>query len=161
MKLPTILTILVAAAPALALAETHDDKAAQTAPAFLPTGVKLVGVEQSTEIRTFPEQEASRGDQKVRKETVVGVNALDRVWTTEAAYADTVRAIDAKVGTGGIQLIAKTVTPTTTAWNLQLPDGHISNAIVRNTQPTTIETVQLVSTQTTTHGATPPGASGK
>ncbi|MDB4970236.1 MAG: hypothetical protein JWN44_5925 [Myxococcales bacterium] len=128
----------------------NDTQSSQTPPAgatvkrILPSDAKLVGATQATEVRTLPEQSATNGTQtsKVQKEALVGVHAVDSVWTTKQPYAKTVNQIDQKLKGEGVEPIVKTITESATAWNMRMPDGHISNVVVRNTQPTTIETVQ-------------------
>jgi hypothetical protein len=111
---------------------------------LLPKDAKLVGAVESTDIRAFPEQMAKGAQQSanIEKEGVVGVGGIDRVWTTKAAYKRTVSQLDQKLKGEGIEPIAKTTTQSSTAWNVRMPDGHIANLVVRNTQPTTIESVQ-------------------
>jgi hypothetical protein len=166
MKIGFVVGAALALAPAMALADqpqnqpqhqneqqmkqgAQGDKASDqatedtTSQRILPKDAKLVGATQSTELRSFPEQEATNGKQsgQIQKEAVVGVGALDRVWTTKQPYQQTVKHIDQKLKGEGIEPIAKTTTQSATAWNLRMPDGHISNVVVRNTQPTTIESV--------------------
>lgn len=111
---------------------------------LLPKDAKLVGAVESADIREFPEQRAAKAQKtgNVEKEDVVGVGALDRVWTTKQPYKQAVSQFDQKLKGEGIQPIAKTTTQSSTAWNVRMPDGHIANVVVRNTQPTTIEAVQ-------------------
>jgi hypothetical protein len=115
-----------------------------TAKKLLPKDAKLIGSVEQAEVRAFPEQmsDTAKSTGKVEKEGVVGVGALDRVWTTKQAYKTTVSQLDRKLKGEGIEPIAKTTTTSATAWNVRMPDGHIANLVVRNTQPTTIETVQ-------------------
>ena len=111
---------------------------------LLPKDAKLVGAVESTDIRAFPEQMSKSAKQSanIEKEGVVGVGGIDRVWTTKEAYKRTVSQLDQKLKGEGIEPIAKTTTQSSTAWNVRMPDGHIANLVVRNTQPTTIESVQ-------------------
>jgi hypothetical protein len=140
-------------APAVGLAEDtsanandpQDQGAGVTTQKLLPKDAALVGSVTSTEVRAFPEQMGKgEGNAKIEKEAVVGVGALDRTWTTRQTYTKTVSYLDQQVKQAGIEPIAKTTTRSATAWNLRMPDGHIANVVVRNTQPTTIEAVQLM-----------------
>ena len=109
---------------------------------LLPKDAKLVGTVESTDVRAFPEQMSKAQSANIEKEGLVGVGALDRVWTTKQSYKQTVSHLDQKMKGEGIEPIAKTTTQSSTAWNMRMPDGHIANVVVRNTQPTTIEAVQ-------------------
>lgn len=115
-----------------------------TAQKLLPKDAKLIGSVESADIREFPEQMGENAKQtgNIEKEGVVGVGGIDRVWTTKEPYKRTVSQLDQKLKGEGIQPIAKTTTQSSTAWNVRMPDGHIANLVVRNTQPTTIESVQ-------------------
>ena len=118
---------------------------------LLPKDAKLVGEVQATEVRAFPDQMGAKGEQasNIEKEDLVGANAVDRVWTTKQNYRSAVRSFDQKLKGEGIQPIAKTTTQSSTGWNVRMPDGHIANVVVRNTQPTTIEAIQASSGSTT------------
>ncbi len=109
---------------------------------LLPKDAKLVGSVESADVRAFPEQMSKATSGNIEKEGVVGVGALDRVWTTKQSYHQAVNRLDQTLKGEGIQPIAKTTTQSSTAWNVRMPDGHIANMVVRNTQPTTIEAVQ-------------------
>jgi hypothetical protein len=115
-----------------------------TAQKLLPKDAKLVGSVESTDIRAFPEQVGTKSPQSagIAKEEVVGVGGIDRVWMTKQPYRQAVSQLDQKLKGEGIQPIAKTTTQSSTAWNMRMPDGHVANVVVRNTQPTTIEAVQ-------------------
>jgi hypothetical protein len=163
MRLPLVMGAALMLAPAVALADetqpsrdnpsatsdtgsnaTADQGAGMTTQKLLPKDVTLVGSVATTEVRTFPEQMGKgEGNAKIEKENVVGVGALDRTWTTKQTYNKTVSYLEQQVKEAGIEPIAKTTTRSATAWNLRMPDGHIANVVVRNTQPTTIEAVQL------------------
>jgi opacity protein-like surface antigen len=121
---------------------------------LLPKDAKLVGTVQSTDMRAFPEQ-MGKGEQatKIQKEAVVGVGALDRVWTTKQSYKQVVNHLDQKLKGEGIEALAKTTTQSSTAWNVRMPDGHIANLVVRNTQPTTIESAQAAAVMGTVTGS--------
>jgi len=140
-----VAAIIIAATPAVALAQGNSD-ATNARPRFLPDDATLVGAAEGTEVRTFPEQlgpRAGNNAAQVQKEEVQNVGAIDRVWTTKSSYQDSVKAVDQKLASAGDKQLAKTTTSCSTAWNLRTPDGHIANVIVRNTQPTTIETEQI------------------
>jgi hypothetical protein len=49
---------------------------------------------------------------------------------------------DAMIKDGTATQLSRTVTKTSTAWELRLTGGARESVIVRNTRPTTIETVQ-------------------
>lgn len=124
---------------------------------LLPKDAKLVGAVESADVREFPEQRSEQAKQssRIEKEGVVGVGALDRVWTTRQSYKQTVSHFDQKLKGEGIEPIAKTTTQSSTAWNVRMPDGHIANVVVRNTQPTTIESVQVAAMLGTMTGQQP------
>jgi hypothetical protein len=149
MKIGIVFGAALAFAPAIALANNPPSSTTTqaqdvTAQRLLPKDAKLVGTVESTDIRAFPEQMAKSEKQSanIEKEGVVGVGGIDRVWTTKEAYKRTVSQLDQKLKGEGIEPIAKTTTQSATAWNVRMPDGHIANLVVRNTQPTTIEAVQ-------------------
>jgi hypothetical protein len=165
MRIGIVLGAALAFAPALALADqtqnqnppaqtqnqnqpqTQNQNQAQnpsemTTQRLLPKDAKLVGTVESTDVRAFPEQMSKAQSANIEKEGLVGVGALDRVWTTKQSYHQTVSRLDQNLKGEGIQPIAKTTTQSSTAWNMRMPDGHIANVVVRNTQPTTIEAVQ-------------------
>jgi len=164
MKIGIVFGAALAFAPAIALADnqagqnqppssqTQDQTQGQTqgqtqdvtTQRLLPKDAKLVGTVESADVRAFPEQMAKTGQKpaNIEKEGVVGVGGIDRVWTTKTAYKRTVTQLDQKLKGEGIEPIAKTTTQSSTAWNVRMPDGHIANLVVRNTQPTTIESVQ-------------------
>jgi hypothetical protein len=107
----------------------------------LPSGSKLVGSVQAGELRAFPEMNKDKG---MQTQDIVSMGALDRVYETKRSYKDAVGYFDSMVKDGSATELSRTVTRTTTGWQLQLPDGNAQNIVVRNTQPTTIETVQAV-----------------
>jgi len=166
MRLSVIVGSALLLAPSLAMANDNDttsstaprqtqqqgttatrDNAQQdlTTRRLLPKDAKLVGSVEATEVRAFPEQMGkSERASGVEKEGLAGASGLDRVWTTKQAYTQTVGQLDQKLKNEGIEPMAKTTTPSSTAWNVRMPDGHIANVIVRNTKPTTIESVQAV-----------------
>lgn len=160
MKIGIVLGAALALAPAMALAQqgqtqpqtqpqtqnqsstAQSQKQDVTTQKLLPKDAKLVGTVESTDVRAFPEQMTKEQGANLEKEALVGVGALDRVWTTKQSYHQAVSQFDQKLKGEGIQPIAKTTTQSSTAWNVRMPDGHIANVVVRNTQPTTIESVQ-------------------
>jgi hypothetical protein len=144
MKIGIVLGAALAFAPAIALANNQGQSQDVTTQRLLPKDAKLVGTVESTDIRAFPEQMAKTSQQSanVEKEGVVGVAGIDRVWATKEPYKRTVSQLDQNLKGEGIAPIAKTTTQSSTAWNVRMPDGHIANLVVRNTQPTTIEAVQ-------------------
>jgi hypothetical protein len=107
----------------------------------LPAGARLVGTAQVDEVRAFPEMN-KRKPESVHTEDVVAVGALDRVYETAQSYQDAIGYFDALVKSGAATQRSRTVTRTATSWELQLLDGKLQNIVVRNTQPTTIETVE-------------------
>ena len=106
--------------------------------AMVPTGAKLVGSTSAAEVRAFPEMSKT----KTAEEEVVGARAVDRVYETNKSYKNTVGYFDKMVKNGRAEQMQRTVTRTATGWSLKLPDGTIQNVVVRNTRPTTIETVK-------------------
>lgn len=112
---------------------------AQMGTKILPTGAKLVGSASAAEVRTFPEMSKTKG---MTAEETVGARAIDRVYETNKPYKQTVAHFDKMVKSGQAEQMERTVTKTATGWSLKMPDGTVQNVVVRNTQPTTIETVQ-------------------
>lgn len=109
--------------------------------AIVPTGAKLIGTASAAEVREFPEMTKNKN---VTSEDIVGARALDRVFETHKSYKQTVGYYDKMVKNGSAEQIERTTTKTATAWSLKMPDGKVQNVVVRNTQPTTIETVQAL-----------------
>lgn len=107
----------------------------------LPTGVRLVGTAQVNEVRAFPEMNKIKHS---ATEDIVSAGAIDRTYETGQSYKDAVDYFDGMVKKGSATALSRTVTKTTTGWELQLGDGSMQNIVVRNTKPTTIETVQAV-----------------
>jgi hypothetical protein len=107
----------------------------------LPTGVKLVGSAQVDEVRAFPEMNKTKHS---ATEDIVAAGAVDRTYETGQSYKDAVNYFDGVVKKGSATELSRTVTKTTTGWQLQLGDGSMQNIVVRNTKPTTIETIQAV-----------------
>ncbi len=179
MKIGIVLGAALAFAPAVALAQTNQaqqrnqqqmqnqqmiQNQAQkqnqqdlTTQKLLTKDAKLVGSVESAEVRAFPEQMSKSSSQNIEKEGLVGVGALDRVWTTKQSYRQTVSSFDSKLNGEGIEPIAKTTTQSSTAWNVRMPDGHIANVVVRNTQPTTIESMQAAEVVGTMNENAQPG----
>ncbi len=143
MKRTTLFGAALLFAPCLAFGAPSSG---QHAPSVvqMPPKVSLVGESEVDEIRQFPELQR-QGTNKMEKEKTVGVAAIDRVYSTRQDYNDTVGFFDRQFGQTGYQTLARTVTPSATAWSVRRPDGGVANAIVRNTSPTTIETIEAVS----------------
>ncbi len=129
--------------PAMGSASERQSAPDVTLKRLLPSDAKLVGAVETTEIRAFPEQVGTSNQKasNLQKEDVVGVGALDRMWTTKMTYRDAVSHFDRSLKDENIQPIAKTTTVSSTAYNVRMPDRHIVNVVVRNTQPTTIESL--------------------
>jgi hypothetical protein len=73
------------------------------------------------------------------------IAATDSVYTTDKSYEDTVKFIDEQAHKGpGLEQLRRTVIPTATGWTLKLASGQREHIIVRNTQPTSIETLVAV-----------------
>jgi hypothetical protein len=107
--------------------------------AKLPSGARLIATSQLDEVRSFPEQSK---DKHVRTEDTVGMGAVDNVYETDRAYKDAVGYYDGMVKDGALTEVSRKTTRTSTAWELKMKGGAYENVIVRNTRPTTIETVQ-------------------
>lgn len=124
----------------VALANNQDSSkgALQMAPAKVPSGAKLIGSTSTTEVRSFPEL----APKSTENTQLVGARAVDQVYEAKKSYKDTVSFYDQLVKSGQADQLRRTVTRTSTGWMLQLPDGTLENVVVRNTQPTTIETVK-------------------
>jgi hypothetical protein len=132
----------------VALANNNDDTTGtmgqqqeqqESTQVMVPTGAKLVGSTSATEVRTFPEMSKNKSTTPI-----VGARAVDRVYETSKPYKTTVGYFDKLVKNGDAERLQRTVTKTATAWSLKMPDGTIQNVVVRNTKPTTIETVKAV-----------------
>jgi hypothetical protein len=109
----------------------------------LPSGAKLIGTSEVKEVRAFPEMsKATHKNVNKRMEDIVAAGAVDNVYETKQGYKDAVGFFDAMIKNGSATQTSRTVTRTATGWELQLSDGSMRNIIVRNTQPTTIETIQ-------------------
>jgi hypothetical protein len=124
----------------------------------LPAGARLVGTAQVDEVRAFPEMNRRRPE-SVHTEDLVAAGAVDRVYETAQPYAEAVAWLDATVARSQARLLSRTVTSTATSWELRLSDGTLQNVAVRNTQPTTIETVAgaaAVAREPVPHATTPP-----
>jgi len=66
------------------------------------------------------------------------------VYETDRVYKDAVGYYDGMVKGGTVTEVSRKATRTSTAWELKTPSGAYENVIVRNTRPTTIETVRAV-----------------
>jgi hypothetical protein len=107
----------------------------------MPSGAKLIGTSSAMEIRAFPELNKNKmatGDE------LTGAKAVDRAYETNKSYKDTVSHFDKMVKDGQATQMDRTTTKSTTAWSLRMTDGTMVNVVVRNTQPTTIETMQAM-----------------
>jgi hypothetical protein len=107
----------------------------------VPAGARLVGTAQLDEVRDFPETNRRRRESVHTEDLVAAGAVVDRVYETAQPYAGAVAWFDAEVERGRARLLSRTVTRTATSWELRLPDGTLQNVAVRNTRPTTIETV--------------------
>jgi len=116
----------------------------------LPAGAMLIGTSAVTEIRAFPEQMQAAKGSGAEVETTVGVKGVDRVYQTDATYADVVSFYDRKFGN-----VDRTATPTTTTWSVQRADWKPGRLAVRNTNPTTIEVIAVTGEGPTV--SVPPG----
>lgn len=109
-----------------------------------PPGAQLVGAAEVDEIRALPEMSGTReGKQRAQAAKVVGVKAVDRVYTTDKGYQDMVKFFDDQFKSTGAVTQARIVTPSSTAWTIQKPDGKLANLVVRNTKPTSFELVEV------------------
>ncbi len=151
-----IVAALVTLAPGAALAQAAQIESGRGGSLVqVPANSKLIGTSEVDEVRQFPEQKSGKP-----MERIIGVSALDRVYEVARPYADTVRYFDQQFQTQGYQQLSRTVTPTATAWVVRRPDGLVSNVIVRNTTPSTVETVEVVggeSQKPLPRPTTPPG----
>jgi hypothetical protein len=137
-----IAAALVTLAPAVALAQAPSEGARAGALVQVPPNARLVGTSQVDEVREFPEQNGGKP-----MERIIGVSAIDRVYEVQKPYADAVKFFDAQFRQQGFQQTSRMVTATATAWVVRRPDGNVANVIVRNTSPSTVEAVEVVSAQ--------------
>jgi hypothetical protein len=137
-----IAAALVTLAPAVALAQALSEGPKTNSLVQVPPNARLIGTSEVDEVRQFPEQKAGKP-----MERIVGVSALDRVYEVEKPYADAVKFFDTQFQQKGFQQMSRTMTPTSTAWVVRRPDGNVANVIVRNTTPSTVEAVEVVSAQ--------------
>ena len=109
--------------------------------ALLPTppNSMMIGQSKVDEIRAFPEMS---GGAPKELEKVVGMAAIDRVFESKSTYPDAVAFYDKQFNQKGYSTLARTVTPSSTAWTIRESSGPVAIAIVRNTSPTTVETVE-------------------
>jgi hypothetical protein len=138
----------LALVPGAALAHTGEstsEKSGESQMLQVPPSAKLIGESQVDEIREFPEMKGRAKSENI--ERVVGVSATDRLYQTTKSYSDTVSFFDREFSKSGYQQRARVVTPSATAWTVQRPDGSLANAVVRNTKPITIETVEVTGEQ--------------
>jgi hypothetical protein len=106
----------------------------------LPSDVKLVATSEIAEVRSFPE--LNKNKEATTTEDTIGAGAIDNVYETQKPYREAVRFYDGMIKDGVATKLSRTVTKTSTAWEFRLNGGERQNVIVRNTRPTTIETVQ-------------------
>jgi hypothetical protein len=119
----------------------------------LPPDARLIGVEQVSEIRAFPELsngQTSGGATNASKKAapaakVENVSASDSVYTTAKSFKESVSFLDKELESPELQPVVKTVTPSAVGYAVTLPSGKIAHVLVRNTKPTTIETLEAVS----------------
>jgi hypothetical protein len=111
----------------------------------VPPNATLLGKSVVDEIRAFPEMSKS-GKSKPMAEKIVGIEGVDRVFSVDRSFADTVSYFDQQFKQGGFQQLARVETPSATAWTLKRPDGTVANTVVRNTQPTTVEIAEASAT---------------
>jgi hypothetical protein len=102
-----------------------------------PPGATLVGSSTVDEIRALPE--LARDTSQPLKEKLVGVEGVDRVFTTDRSFGESVAYFDSLFKQGGYRRLSRNQTPSATAWTVKRPDGSIAAAVVRNTTPTTLE----------------------
>ena len=110
-----------------------------------PDGARLIGQSSVDEIRAFPELGAKTldGGSELAREKLVGVAGIDRAFSTEASYDDTVGWFDARLKHGGYRIRSRVSAPGTTAWIARRPDGSVAEVAVRNTTPTTFEITEV------------------
>jgi hypothetical protein len=133
---PWIFALAIAGVPSLALAAPASNP--QPAAIALPRDSRLIGVAAVDEIHEFPEARAHTSVDRV-----IGVSAIDRAYSAERSYDDTVSFFDQQLKQPGWQLLARTTTPSATSWIVKRPDGTQATLIVRRTLPVTFETVQV------------------
>ena len=111
-----------------------------------PDDARLVGSSSLDEIRALPELGAgSLEAARPAREKLVGVAGVDRVFTTDRSFADTVGYFDSHLRHGGYHSRGRVERAGATAWIVRRPDGSIAEVAVRNTTPTTIEIVEAAS----------------
>jgi hypothetical protein len=139
-----ILFLAVALLPAAALA--HGESGAKSE-LPLPPNVKTLGSAQETQVRELPPEFKSKLDKETVSDTIVGATATDTIYSTNKSYRETIAFFDKHVKSGGTEQQMKLEVPSATAYRLKLRDGEIANVIVRNTTPTTIETVEAAAAE--------------
>jgi hypothetical protein len=140
-------------APGLALADAAT--ASGTSEQLkLPPDAKMIGMEEVGEIRAFPELKSGKtsGGSSAASQNaapvarVAGVHALDSVYTTNIAFKEAVSFLDKELESPELQPVVKTVTPSAVGYAVTLPTGKVAHVLVRNTRPTTIETLEATTT---------------
>ncbi len=105
----------------------------------LPAHATLIGMTAVSEIRQFPEENAS-GNKAGAAETQ-HVQGADRLFETTDSYPATVVYFDHNLGERHFVVRHRVATHTSTVWALSGPDGSPARLAVRNTNPTTFEWV--------------------
>lgn len=120
----------------------------------LPSDARLVASSTVEEIRAFPElagqaqtQPQAVGQAQPAPEAITDVSATDNVYLTNKKYRDAVKFLDDQMKAQGLKPLVRAETPTATAWTVQLQNGTLENVVVRNTQPTSIETISAKGTE--------------
>lgn len=123
--------------------------ARKTAGIALPSDAKLVASARTSDLRAFPELRRHAGmtqAQPQRGQTQAqraeAARATDNVYVTKQSYRDAVQFFDNEAKKEGLKPLERNVTQTATGWTFKLPNGDVEDVIVRNTSPTTIETVR-------------------
>jgi hypothetical protein len=102
----------------------------------IPSGSTPVARTSVDEIRAFPEMASTAvGAALAKDEKVLGTEATDSLYETDAAYDATVAFFDRQFKQRGYELRARTVTNTATAWTIRRPDHTTANVVVRVTSP--------------------------
>jgi hypothetical protein len=115
-----------------------------------PPNAKLLGTSVVDEIRSFPEigpKGTATGNPT--KEKIVGITGVDRLFQTDRSFGDTVSYFDNQFKQSGYHIQARVETPSATAWTVKRPDGSVADAVVRNTNPTTVEIAEVASSSAT------------
>ncbi len=86
-----------------------------------------------TEVQSFPEESTQDS---------VTVDGVARAYQTSQSYRDAVAFFDRSLSTSGFRVANRAVTARATVWSLQGPGGERAHVAVRDTNPTTFETVE-------------------